>query len=239
MTLQKQSQLPIPITEDILTQLEKLQDRIRQKFSRISNMTTPQRDTYGLIIDKRPDGYDYIKERYMRAKLNEEFPGWSAEKLHKDLWGDWLAVDLELVIIIPELLAFGIIPPVRRFPGTGAARVQFKKDMPHVIENVIDMDKNLKAARSVALKDAINRGTGIGDDIYGKRVDPESMGTEAEFIESKIFSEDGGSRAALMEFISKHFKPPSKALKILELGSFDEITEVEEAYSKLKEDLGL
>ena len=239
MTLQKQNTLPIPINEDILQQLERLQDRIREKFKRLSDKPTPERDQFGKIVDKRPDGYDYIKERYMRATLNEEFPGWSAENFHKEIVGDWLMGDLELIIIVPELLAFGIIPPVRRFPGAGAARITFKSGMPHILENVVDMDKNVKAVRSTALKDAINRATGIGDDIYGKRVDPESMGTEEEYIESKIFSDDGGSKTALMEFVSKHYKPPSKALKVLGVGSFDEIKDIEEAYNKLKEDKGL
>ena len=242
MTLQQRSPLPIPIDEDILKQLENLQDRIREKFKRLSDAPTPERDQFGKIVDKRPDGYDYIKERYMRALLNKEFPGWSAENFHKEIVGDWLIGDLELIIIVPELLAFGIIPPVRRFPGAGAARITFKSGMPHTLENVVDMDKNVKAVRSTALKDAINRATGIGDDIYGKRVDPESMGSEEEYIESRIFSGDGGSKAMLMEFVSKHYKPASKAFSVLGITDFGEITTVEqvqEAYRKIQEDKGL
>lgn len=210
-------------------------------YRNISAEKTPERDKFGDIVSKRPDGYEYIEERYMRQKLDEHFPGWSweaAAPLHF-LGSEWVVAQGHLIIPDPFLVTLGIQPPVRKFLGVDSVRVQYAKGKEHTAVNIVDVGDNCKSANSAALKYAINRLCHIGDDIYGKRVDFESMGTEEEFIESKIFSVDGGSKAALMEYISKHFKPPSKALKVLGLNSFDEITDIEEAYSKLKEDLGL
>lgn len=123
-------------------------------------------------IKKRPDGYDYIEEGLMRDKLDDTFPGWSFEGFPMELNNnEWVWASGHLTIIDESLLAFGVRPPIRKFFGVGAARIQYKKNAPHVPENIIDIDKNMKAARSQALKDAIQRLTGLFSDVYRKRSD--------------------------------------------------------------------
>ena len=151
----------------------------RQK--QISQTPTPKEQ-----VKKRPDGYDYAEEKWMRDRLSEYFPGWSlkqAAPLHF-LGAEWVVAEVELLIIDEYLLAFSIIPPYRSFYGVGGARVQYKAKAAHTPENIIDIDPNVKAARSRAFKDAINRLCNIADDVYRKRVDVEGM--EAEEVEKEI-----------------------------------------------------
>ena len=149
-------------------------------YKKVSKEKTPDVDGTGnKIICKRPDGYDYIIEAYMRDCLDKHFPGWSwemAAPLHF-LGSEWVVAQGHLVIIDEHLLAFGITPPVRKFYGVDSVRVQFGRDKLHTPENIVDVGDNCKQASTAALKYAINRLTHIGDDVYGKRIEEQGMGT--------------------------------------------------------------
>ena len=126
--------------------------------------TTPKK----MIYKKGADGFDYVKEEYMRTKLDNLYPDWSwlpaPNQPVQFLGSEW--------VITAGVLEFTeeISGRRRRFYSPGAARVQFKKNAPHTAENVVDIDKNVASANSYAFKRAVNRATHIADDVYRKQV---------------------------------------------------------------------
>ena len=204
-------------------------------YKAISNEVTPEVDVSGTkIIDQKPDGFggslDYIVEAYMRDRLNHHFPGWSWEQGQIQMLGsEWVIVSGHLVILDEHLLAFGKNPPERRFFGAGAARIQFKRNQPHTAENVIDIDKNVKSANSSALKVAINRLCGIGDDVYRKRIDEDGMGS-MEQHEDNMLDMPSKAAQAFQSKITRHKLKWSDVLAVLEVRSAGEITDYKKAW---------
>ena len=230
--------LPV-LSDEWYNKIAKIKADMRSHLKDISNTETPSRDGSGVkIIDQKPDGYggsqDYIIEAYMREELDRHFPGWSWEGMPvTSLGSEWLLAQGHLVVIDENLVAFGIIPPVRRFHGVGAARIQFKRGAAHTPENVVDIDKNLKSANSAALKYAINRLCHIGDDVYRKRIDEEGAVTEAEFTVTALA--DGNREVFMNEARKLGVTRPSVICERLGVESIDEIEDFEKALSKLKE----
>ena len=221
-------------SKEFLEKVKKLKKDWHKKYSDISATPTPEFDGAGnAIIKKRPDGYDYLEELYMRTKLDELFPGWSYEKGRTQFvaW-EWVVVDAELCIVDEYLLAFGINPPVRRFYCVGAARIMFKSGMPHTPENIVDISNNVKSANSACLKVGINRLCRIGDDVYGKRLDEEGAGS----LEDIMMSADTApniKRDVLLKQLEKRKMLHSKAMGILGVKSWNEVTDWATAYRKL------
>tara|TARA_R110002020_G_scaffold96753_2_gene231363 strand:- start:5000 stop:5668 length:669 start_codon:yes stop_codon:yes gene_type:complete len=121
-----------------------------------------------MIYQKGVDGFDYVKEEYMRTKLDHLYPDWS-----------WLPAPNQPVQFLGSewVITSGVLEITdeasqrkRRFYSPGAARIQFKKNQPHTAENVIDIDKQVASANSYAFKRAVNRATHIADDVYRKQV---------------------------------------------------------------------
>jgi hypothetical protein len=203
-----------------------------EHYQEIGREETPKYDGAGkqVIKPKGNTGYDYIDETWMRAKLDEHFPGWSmtmASPLHF-LGAEWVVAQIELQIIDFSLIPLGITPPVRKFYGVDSVRIQFKKDSEHKPENIIDVGDNCKQAVTSALKYAINRLTRIGDDVYGKRTEMEGAGD----IETVI--EMSGSMNMFTKWITSHKISFTELFKILDIHSLDEITSVNEAMNKVK-----
>ena len=190
------------ITDDIITKAREAGEAIKQKLADIGLRSTPNIDLEGRTIIGDRDGQKYIIEAYMREQLDYHFPGWSWEGMPVTMMGsEWLLCQGHLIIPDINMLALGIMPPIRKFHGVGGARIQYKScpckynnknpqtgkatpmrscenchgtgSLPHSPENVIDIDKNIKSGNSGAFKYAINRLTHIGDDVYGKRLDFE------------------------------------------------------------------
>lgn len=222
--------------ESFLKRIKQLKKDLHKKYMDISNEPTPQFDGSGkAIIKKRPDGLDYLEESYMRTKLDQHFPGWSWQDGQIQFLGsEWIIATGHLIIIEEYLMPFlsGIIPPYRKYFGTGAARIQFKREMPHTAENVIDIDKNVKAANSNAFKVAINRLCRIGDDVYGKRIDEEGAGSLEDIISSANTSPNV-KRDMFFDQLTKKKILHSIAMKALNVTSWNEITNWEEAYNKI------
>jgi hypothetical protein len=150
----------IPVEE-----LDVVQEKIKKDHKEISNEPTPKH-----FIKKRPDGFDYVEEGYMRAKLSERYPIWSWEAVGrgvKMIGAEWAIVTAELVVVDNG------VP--RKFFSPGAARIQFKRGTPHTPENVVDIDKNLGSANSNAFKRACNRLGNICDDVYRKQIEDISL----------------------------------------------------------------
>ena len=216
-----------------------------QFYKDISNEETPKMDGAGRkIVERRPDGMDYIIEAYMRNKLNQYFPGWSWEAAAPvQVVGEWLLAQGHLCIIDPNLAILGINPPIRKFYGCGAARIQFKTEkskdgigrtaMPHSHENVIDIDKNVKSANTNALKVSINRLCGIGDDVYGKRIEEEGMGSYENMF---LANPDSGN---FIQASTALGYSAGEILRVLGIRSIGEIPDFVEAYNKLKQSKGL
>lgn len=170
----------IPATQIIpAAQWDELKQRIIAKHKAISKKKTPAQH-----IDVRPDGYSYVKDVHMRSMANENYGFYNFE--HRETIIIYTKVTVPqvyeghlytTVIESPEWVIFtGEIVFIdegvpRRGVGTGASRVQYKRDAPHTPDNIIDIDKQVKAARTNALKDAINRWMNICDDVYKKEID--------------------------------------------------------------------
>jgi hypothetical protein len=242
-------------SKDSLSKIKQLKKDMHKKYMDISNEPTPKFDGSGnLIIKKRPDGLDYLEEAYMRTKLDEYFPGWSWQDGQVQFIGlEWIIVNGHLCILDEYLMPFGVMPPIRRYFGTGAARIQFKAcnckktsgyplpgckicqgtgSLPHTPENVVDIDKNVKAANSNAFKVSINRLCRIGDDVYGKRVDEEGAGS-LEDLMSSVDTNPSVKRDMFFNELTKRKILHSKAQRILDVSNWNEITDWQEAYNKI------
>lgn len=196
----------------------------------ISKEKTPQYDGNGREVIGKKNNYDYIEESFMRAKLDEHFPGWSMEMAApiQIIGSRWILAQVTLIIPDEHLIAYGINPPVRKFYGTDSVRIQYQKDQPKTEDTIIDIGDNAKQAVTSALKFAINRLTRIGDDIYGKRTELEGGGSLEEVMiannDTSMFSDYLKTKGIL----------PSKAMQKLGIKSFTEITDVEDAVKRLK-----
>jgi hypothetical protein len=225
---------------EFLERVKLIKEDMHKFYISIGEEVTPRLDGSGRqIVALRPDGKEYIIETYMRKKLDEYFPGWTLESAAplQFLGVEWVVAQVNLIIIDEHLLAFGIIPPIRKFYGVDSVRIQFKKDSQHLAENVIDIGDNCKQAVSAAFKYAINRLTNIGDDIYGKRIDLEGAGT----IDTIITSSKTNNVVVISMFNeyckNKHLRP-SEMFKILDIKSIDQITDYRQAYHTLRKYFG-
>lgn len=174
---------PTLYSEDFLKRIEELKEAIYQKHKQLSEEDTPKSE-----IRQRPDGYEYIKEYWLRAQLNKHFPGWSWRPHPQQpliVGTEFVIGQGELIIIEEALLAFGINPPYRYYWGTAANRVQYRKNRPHTADNLVDYDMAVSGANSKAFKRAISRLTNIADDVYKKR-----WLEEEEIIEMEATQED-------------------------------------------------
>jgi len=143
--------------------LAEVEEALKNKHKSISERTTPK-----AYVKRRPDGFDYLEEGYMRNEgLNKNFPVWSwssgGDNPVQFLGSEWV-----IVCGVLEIIDEGV---PRKFFSPGAARVQFKRGSTHTPENVVDIDKNVASANTNAFKRAINRLTNFGDDIYRKQVE--------------------------------------------------------------------
>ena len=115
-------------------------------------------------IKRRPDGYDYVEEGYMRKKLNDIYPIWSWKLDEVQfLGGEWVWARGTLVID-----DHGV---TRQYGAAASHRITYKRGVPHTPENIIDISNNIKAAVTDAMKVAINRLCNIADDVYRKQVE--------------------------------------------------------------------
>jgi hypothetical protein len=222
-------------SEDFLNRIQQLKDDMHKLYTSIGEEETPKFDASGRkIVDKRPDGKDYIIEAYMRKKLDQYFPGWTLEMaapLHF-LAAEWVVAQVNLIIIDEKLLAFGIVPPVRKFYGVDSVRIQYRKDTAHNNpDNIIYVGDNCKQAVSAAFKYAINRLTNIGDDVYAKRMDLEGAGSIDTIINSDITPDN-----IIYDMFCAYIKGkrPSEIFKILGIKTLNDIIDYRNAYNKLK-----
>ena len=142
-------------------QFDLAESLLKEKHIKISS-----EPTHPAFVEKRPDGFEYVKEGYMRAKLSEHYPIWSwkpgGDNAVQFLGGEWVVVHGIL-----EVYDNGV---KRQFWSPGANRIHFAKGKEHHAMNVIDVDKNIGAANANAFKRAVNRLCNISDDVYRKQV---------------------------------------------------------------------
>tara|TARA_X000001388_G_C2221153_1_gene119267 strand:+ start:126 stop:773 length:648 start_codon:yes stop_codon:yes gene_type:complete len=162
---------------DDINNLEIVEDKIRETHNKISANKTPS-----WAVKRRPDGFDYVEEGYMRNKLNDIYPVWSWEAVGSGIQfigAEWAVVTAELVVVDNG------VP--RKFFSPGAARIQFKRGTPHTPENVVDIDKNIASANTNAFKRACNRLVNIADDVYKKHIEDLTLSPEQiEEVEEMI-----------------------------------------------------
>tara|TARA_B100000519_G_C14231690_1_gene432702 strand:+ start:37 stop:717 length:681 start_codon:yes stop_codon:yes gene_type:complete len=164
--LENASVTPKQMVDSKLAINRELLAAIRAEKQRISSYTTPKP-----YVKSRPDGLEYVEEKYMRDQLNEHFPIWSWEIKNVEFLGsEWCVVTGELSIVDSS------IP--RKFGSVGSARIQFKKNLDHIPENIIDIDKNVASANTNAFKRAVNRLCNICDDVYRKQIEDYALSDE-------------------------------------------------------------
>ena len=148
---------------DVLSDTEEM---IVLKHESVSAKSTPKPH-----IKHRPDGLDYVEEKWMRSELNKHYPVWSWVITKSEFLGsEWVVVTGEL-----QVLESGV---VRKFGSIGAVRIQFKRGAEHLPQNIIDIDKNVASANTNAFKRAINRLCNISDDVYRKQVEEIELSEE-------------------------------------------------------------
>jgi hypothetical protein len=228
----------MPYSMEFILNCAELKKAMFKEYDKISGETTPELDGSGnRIINNRPDGKQYIPESYMRTKLTELFPGWSWEMAAplQFLGAEWIVAQGHLIIIDEHLINFGIVPPYRKFYGTDSVRIQYKKDAPHNNDNIIDIGDNAMSAVSGAFKRAINRLTGIGDDVYRKRIDLDGSGSQEFVIMNN--PDNGIVQKQFFDYLKSRNILASKAMTMLNISNWNEINDWREAYAQVKSKL--
>tara|TARA_Y100000593_G_scaffold89028_1_gene172378 strand:+ start:1066 stop:1737 length:672 start_codon:yes stop_codon:yes gene_type:complete len=162
---------------------EVIESALREKHNTIGLMKTPSK-----YKKRRPDGFDYVDEGYMRHQLNQHYPAWSWQIVDTEWLGsEWIIVRGELHIIDNG------VP--RKYASIGATRIQFKRDkktglpMEHSPDNVVDIDKNVATANTNAFKRAVNRLCDIANDVYKKSVEDLNLTEEQKVSINKLIEE--------------------------------------------------
>lgn len=229
---QEETTKALETSKEFKSRIKVFKEEWRKKYKTISKEKTPQVDGTGKkIVDRRPDGYDFIVEAYMRECLDKHFPGWSWQMggPPQFLGSEWVFVWGTLTIVDEMLIPLGLNPPVRRFGATNGVRIKFKRNASHTVENVIDIGNDVASANSKAFKKAINQLTHIGDDIYGKRIEEEGAGTYESVLEAT------GDSTAFGQWVTSQKISWTEVMKILGVGSMTEVTDFKEAIKKVKE----
>ena len=224
------------ISSEFKAKVKSFNEDFYQKYNEISREPTPQVDGEGRkIIEKRPDGHDYIVESYMRDCLDRHFPGWSWEAASplQFLGSEWVVAQGHLIILDYHLLEFGINPPVRKFFGVDSVRIQYKRDSEHLPINIIDVGDNCKSANTAAMKYAINRLTHIGDDVYGKRMEYDGSGSYEDVVMAT------GDFTSFGHWIEKQHISWGEVKEILKVKELTEVKDWTEAIVKIKEAKGI
>lgn len=230
----------IPYNAQFLARIEELNKEWYKFYKKISQEHTPKVDRAGnQIVKRRPDGWDYIVEQYMRDSLTKHFPGWSWEASAplQFLGSEWVVAQGHLIIIDPYLLQMGINPPTRKFFGCDSVRIQYKRSGPHNNENIVDVGDSAKSANTAALKFAINKLCHIGDDIYKKRIMEEPNSNEAEPV--IVVSNVEEAKQMFGEFLRAHGKRFSQAFDTLRVKGMADIKDFPQAIEQLKKEWGI
>ena len=184
--------MDVVLSDAFQNRVKAFRDSLYAYTKDISHTDTPQVDGDGnTIIKRRPDGYDFLPDAWMRDRLDFYFPGWSWERIGETKyvgpsWPEFVSCTGTLVIIVPEFLAMGIVPPYRKFSCGCAKRVTFKTGksgqtaLSHGWDTIVDLKNDEEAVNTMALKKCINMLTHIGDDVYRKRIEEEGMGSYLE-----------------------------------------------------------
>lgn len=131
---------------------EEISNKIRESIKEAESIETPQ-----YAIKKRPDGFDYVDDEYMRRRLNEITPIWNWELSHIQMFGS------EALVVVGTLTA-NIDGIITKTSGEGGATIHRSKET----QRLLPPGNAVKAASSDALKKAINRRFGIANDVYRK-----------------------------------------------------------------------
>lgn len=110
-------------------------------------------------VKKRPDGFDYVEGSFMDFETKKFMPLYEYTFLQLSFQMGWISV----IISLKDRTTGNVEL------GAGAARIQVPKGVDEPgFRDVIDMNNNVKAALTNAIKNAQSR-FGICADIYGRR----------------------------------------------------------------------
>lgn len=139
-----------------------LHDDILKHISQPFDVKTPPEK-----VKKRPDGFDYVEGSFMDFETKKFMPLYEYTFLHISFHMGWISIMVSLKDRTTGNVEL----------GSGAARIQVPRSVDEPgFRDVIDMNNNIKAALTNAIKNAQSR-FGICADIYGRR---ESVPNELE-----------------------------------------------------------
>ena len=150
------SQRQLDVAESIanIEIVNHLHDDILNHISKPLDVKTPPEK-----VKKRPDGFDYVEGSFMDFETKKFMPLYEYTFLHISFNMGWINV----VVSLKDRTTGNIEL------GSGAARIQVPKGVDEPgFRDVIDMNNNIKAALTNAIKNAQSR-FGICADIYGRR----------------------------------------------------------------------
>tara|TARA_Y100000310_G_scaffold15051_1_gene15075 strand:+ start:37 stop:585 length:549 start_codon:yes stop_codon:yes gene_type:complete len=153
-----------------------------------------------MFVEKKQK-YDYVKEEYLRLKLNEEYPLWSWSPAGNNpvqfLGSEW--------VIVSGTLRIDEDGFTREFFSPGAARLHYASNKERTLNNIIDTDHSVGSANTNGLKRAINRLTNIADDVYKKQMIDPSLDAldvdEIEMIESMMEELDEDTKNRIRDLV--------------------------------------
>jgi len=233
-----ETEILIPYSKELKEQISAFKRDWYEKLSAIGNEETPLVDGTGKKVrDKKGNtGQEFITDEWMRDRLNYYFPAWSwemAAPLHF-LGAEWVVGQGHLIILDEYLLSFGINPPYRKYYASDAVRIQYAKNQPHTIENIVDVGDSCQAVLTLCLKRAINRLIGTGNDVYGKRVQSEGAGNLTDVLTGGHLAVDS-QITVFNQWLSKQGIALALAYEVLGIKKLGEITSFEIATKRLVE----
>lgn len=179
----------IKLLNESKEQFTVIENLIREKQAQIKAEKIPEQ--YKKEMDGT--GYEYLPFNAAIAIRDERFP------IHRDEWYGQGIIMLGSEWIIAMVTSHVNVNGVwQSAPGVEAKRVTFKKDMPHTIENVIDIGNDVKSALSGALVKAWAN-NGVFPDIYNQILRPVPTDAQNERFKKLLELCSPGAQEKLKE----------------------------------------
>lgn len=116
--------------------------------------------------------FNYIEYSYMNKLFVDLYPKTTMRIVNQFELCGWFICCVEITDLVSGQVK----------PGIGGAKLQVKKDQPPAYNTMVDVDKNVKAALTNALKDAYRR-FGIASDVYSFDEEEITEELQAKFDE--------------------------------------------------------
>ena len=152
---------PIIVDESMLSTTDEIRKAITVKHKKVSFMKTPK------PYIKQKQGMDYVEYSYMREVADKEWPGWSWEIVNTEMHGS-------AAYVVHGRLKWYDEGIWRTGDMVAAHRIQVKRGT----GEFVDIDNDVKAANTDAIKKAFNMYMNIADDVYRNQIEDMELSDE-------------------------------------------------------------